>query len=127
MKTFAMAFTPGVIAGALTIFTSRLSLGVILHRFRERTPDTWRLENNVSYALSSALHFLACIVTATFFLCGRALARKSLRFGAIIWMTLAAPLAVATAIFIRLRPWVVVGQLLDWPALLPLGGRAPKS
>ncbi len=122
MKTLEMAFVPGAIAGVLTIFTSWLWMGVIFHRFQKLTPATWRAENNVSYALSAAIHFVACIALATLFLLvallpGNIFAgglQGAFRFGALIWMALAAPFAIEAAIFIRLHPWVVVGQLLDW-------------
>ncbi|MBA3963717.1 MAG: hypothetical protein H0X40_17705 [Chthoniobacterales bacterium] len=122
MKTLEMALIPGAIAGVLAIFTSWLWMGVIFHRFQRLTPDTWRPENNGSYALSAAIHFGACIAIATLFLFvafrpGNTFAgglRGAFRFGALIWMALAAPFAIEAAIFIRLHPWVVVGQLLDW-------------
>jgi hypothetical protein len=122
MKTFEMAIVPGAIAGIVSVFTSWLWMGVIFHRFQKRTPNTWRAEGNRSYALSAAIHFVACIAIATLFLL---VARTqggvftgglhgALRFAALIWMAIAAPLAIEASIFINLHPWVVVGQVLDW-------------
>jgi hypothetical protein len=121
MKTLTMALVPGAIAGVVSIFTSWLWMGVIFHRFQIRTPNTWRPENNRSYALSSAIHFAACIAIATLFLLvvqnGGVFAGGmpgALRFGALIWMAVAAPLAIEAAVFVNLHPWVVVGQVVDW-------------
>lgn len=122
MNAFSSALLPGAIAGLVTIFTSWLWMGVIFHPYQARTPETWRPEGNLSYLLSSAIHFLACIAIATllqlvvaggsgFFGQG---VLGALRFGALIWMALAAPLAIDAGVFIKLHPWVVVGQLLDW-------------
>ena len=122
MYAFQTALLPGVIAGLLCIFTSWLWMGVIFHRFQKRTPDSWRIENNLSYILSSAIHVLACIAIATlyrlvspgsdaFFVPGIV---GAMRFGALIWMAIAAPLAIDAGVFVKLHPWVIVGQLLDW-------------
>ncbi len=121
MKTLQMALVPGAIAGLVSIFTSWLWMGVVFHRFQMRTPNTWRPENNRSYALSSAIHFAACIAIATLFLLvartGGVFAgglQGALRFAAVIWMAVAAPLAIEAAVFVNLHPWVVVGQVVDW-------------
>jgi len=122
MNTLRMAVVPGVIAGVVSIFTSWLWMGVIFHRFQAQTPNTWRPENNRSYAISSAIHFLACIAIATLFIL---VARTqmgpfadgihgALRFAAVIWMVIAAPLAIDAAVFINMHPLVLIGQLLDW-------------
>jgi energy-coupling factor transporter transmembrane protein EcfT len=68
MKTLQLALAPGAIAGVLAIFTSWLWMGVVFHRYQKLTPNTWRPENNRSYALSSAITFLSCIAIATLFL-----------------------------------------------------------
>lgn len=121
MKTLQMALAPGAIAGLVSIFTSWLWMGVVFHRFQMRTPNTWRPENNRSYALSSAIHFAACIAIATLFLLvartGGVFAdglQGALRFAAVLWMAVAAPLAIEAAVFVNLHPWVVVGQVVDW-------------
>jgi hypothetical protein len=122
LTAFRSALAPGLIAGVVTIFTSWLWMGVIFHRYQRLTPDTWRLENNFSYLLSSVIHFFACVFLATlfrltasggsgFFAMGM---EGALRFGALVWMAIAAPLAIDAAIYIKLDSRVVVGQLLDW-------------
>lgn len=121
MKTLTMALLPGAIAGVISIFASWLWVGVIFHPFQIRTPNTWRAENNRSYALSSMIHFAACIAIAALFLM---VARNggifadgiegALLFAALIWMAIAAPLAIEAAIFVNLHPWVVIGQMVDW-------------
>jgi hypothetical protein len=120
MKTLQLALAPGAVAGIGSIFTSWLWMGVVFHRFQKQTPNTWRPENNRSYTLSSAIHFLTCIAIATVFLLvarmGGVFAGGlpgALRFAAVAWMALAAPSIVGAAIFINLNPWVVVGQVVD--------------
>jgi hypothetical protein len=97
-------------------------MGLIFHRYQARTPESWRRENNLSYGLSSAIHIFACIVAAVLFrlvvadgnLFFGAGVLGALRFGALLWMAMAAPLAIDAGVFVRLHPWVVVGQLIDW-------------
>ena len=120
MKTLQLALAPGAIAGILSIFTGWLWMGVVFHRFQKLTPNTWRPENNRSYALSSAISFLTCIAIATVFLLvarmGGVFAGGlpgALRFAAVTWMALAAPVIVNAAVFINLHPWVVVGQVVN--------------
>jgi hypothetical protein len=123
LHAFRDALLPGVIAAFVCIFTSWLWMGVIFHRYQALTPNSWRTENNVSYALSSAIHLLAALAIATLFLLVVATGKSGffgtgilggLRFGALVWLAIAAPLAIDAGVFIRLHPLVVVGQLLDW-------------
>lgn len=122
MGSLKLALVPGAIAGVISIFTSWLWMGVIFHRFQQRTPNTWRPEGKSSYAISSILHFLACIGIATLFLM---VARSygglfmggpnhAILFGVLLWAVIAAPFAIDAAVYINLHPLVVVGQLLDW-------------
>jgi hypothetical protein len=120
MKTLQLALAPGAIAGIVSIFTSWIWMGVVFHRFQKLTPNTWRLENNRSYTLSSAIHFLTCIAIATVFLLVVRMGgvfsggcAGALRFAAVSWMALAAPVVIDAAIFVNLHPWVVVGQVVD--------------
>jgi hypothetical protein len=120
MKTLEMAFGPGAIAGILAIFTSWFWLGFVFHRFQRLTPNTWRPENNRSYLLSSTITFLSCIAIATVFLLvarmGGVFAGGcvgALRFAAVSWIALSAPLIVNGAVFINLHPWFVVGQVVN--------------
>jgi hypothetical protein len=120
MNTLQLALAPGAIAGIVSIFTSWIWMGVVFHRFQKITPNTWRLENNRSYTLSSAIHFLTCIAIATLFLLvarmGGVFAGGfggALRFAAVSWMALAAPVVIDAAVFVNLHPWVVVGQVVD--------------
>ena len=120
MQTLQLALAPGAIAGILSIFTGWLWMGVVFHRFQRLTPNTWRLENSRSYALSSAITFLSCIAIATVFLLvarmGGVFAGGlpgALRFAAVMWIALAAPLVVNAAVFINLHPWFVVGQVVN--------------
>ena len=38
----------------------------------------------------------------------------ALRFGAAIWIALAAPVIIEAAIYVRLHSMVVLGQVIDW-------------
>src|SRR5205814_6447224 len=120
MKTLQLALAPGAIAGILAIFTSWFWMGFLFHRFQRLTPNTWRLENNRSYLLSSIITFLSCIAIATVFLLvarmGGVFAGGcigALRFAAVCWIALSAPLIVNAAVFINLHPGLVVGQVVD--------------
>lgn len=113
---------PGLIAGVLSILTSWLWMGVVFHRFQNRTPETWRRETGLSYAAASAVHVLAAIAIAIFF---SVLKRHApglfetgmpcaVAFALTVWVVFAIPIVLDAAIFIRLHPLVVLGQLLDW-------------
>ena len=114
--------TPGLIAGLLSIFTSWLWMGVIFHRFQNRTPETWRRETGLSYLASSAVHVLAAIAIAIFFSVLKQHApglfetgmHCAVAFALTVWVVFALPIILDAAIFIRLHPLVVAGQLLDW-------------
>jgi len=113
---------PGLIAGVLSVFTSWLWMGVIFHSFQKRTPDTWRRESGLSYAASSAIHILAALAIAIFFVVLRQHAPDLfasgihcvVAFAFTLWAVLALPIILEAAIFIKLHPLVVLGQLLDW-------------
>jgi hypothetical protein len=120
MKTLQLALAPGAIAGIITIFTSWFWLGAVFHRYQRLTPNTWRPENNRSYTISSLITFLSCIAIATVFLLvarmGGVFAGGcvgALRFAAVAWMALTAPVVINAAVFINLHPWVVVGQVVN--------------
>src|SRR6476646_5068400 len=120
MKTLQLALAPGVVAGIIAVFTSWFWMGFVFHRYQRLTPNTWRPENNRSYMLSSAVTILACIAIATVFLLvarmGGVFAGGlpgALRFAAVAWMALAAPIIVDAAIFINFHPWFVVGQVVN--------------
>ncbi|HZE14154.1 MAG TPA: hypothetical protein VE086_10370, partial [Chthoniobacterales bacterium] len=105
MKTLQLAFAPGAIAGILAIFTSWFWLGFVFHRYQQLTPNTWRPENSRSYMLSSTITFLSCLAIATVFLLvarmGGVFAGGcvgALRFAAVCWMALSAPLIVNAAV-----------------------------
>jgi hypothetical protein len=38
----------------------------------------------------------------------------ALRFAAVIWIALVAPVAIEAAIYVRMHSMVVVGQVVDW-------------
>jgi hypothetical protein len=122
MNTLRAALVPGLIAGVISIFTSWLWMGVIFHRFQKATPGTWRPEGPRNYVGASLLHLFAAIGIACLFtlivrfnvaifaagLCG------SLLFAFAIWGAMSLPIILESALFVRLHPFVVLGQLLDW-------------
>jgi hypothetical protein len=122
MNTLRDAVVPGLIAGVVSIFTSWLWMGVIFHRYQQETPDTWRPEGSRSYMAASLLHVFAAFGIACLFVLimrfdiaffGAGLV-GSLRFALCIWGAISLPMILESAIFIRLHPMVVLGQLLDW-------------
>ena len=116
------ALLPGLLAGVLSIFTSWFWMGFLFHRFQQLTPNTWRRETGMSYALSSALHVLAAIGIAVLFaIVTRAQSvyfpagiQGAFTFGFVCWGAFALPIVLEGAVFINLHPLVVVGRLLDW-------------
>jgi len=122
MNTLRSALAPGLIAGVISIFTSWLWMGAIFHRFQKETPSTWRAEGPRNYIVASLLHILAalgiaCLSTLivrfniTFFAAGII---GGIRFALCIWGAMSLPIILESALFIRLHPFVVLGQLLDW-------------
>jgi hypothetical protein len=120
MNTLQLALAPGAIAGIAAIFTSWFWMGLVFHRYQRSTPNTWRPENSRSYMLSSTITFLSGIAIATVFLLVARMGGVfsggcvgALRFAAVCWMALSAPLIVNAAVFINLHPWFVVGQVVN--------------
>ena len=122
MNTLRAAIVPGLIAGVVSLFTSWFWMGLVFHRYQRATPETWGPEGPRNYALSSlvrvfsavAFSFLYVLVArfhVDFFADGMA---GALRFAAVIWIALAAPVAIEAAIYVRMHSMVVVGQVLDW-------------
>jgi hypothetical protein len=122
MSTLRTALAPGLIAGVISVFGSWLCMGVIFHRYQKETPNTWRAEGPRSYAMASLLHLIAALGIACLFVLmvrfkvsifpvGLA---GSIRFALCIWGAISLPIILESALFIRLHPFVVVGQLLDW-------------
>ena len=122
MNTLRAALVPGLIAGITSAFTSWLWMGVIFHRYQRATPEIWRAEGPRNYVLSSVVRVLSAIAIAvlyvfvarfhvTWFSDGMI---GAFRFAAAIWMALAAPVAIESAIYIRMHSMVVLGQVIDW-------------
>ncbi len=122
MTTLRAAIVPGLIAGVVSILSSWFWMAVVFHRYQRATPETWRPEGPRNHALSAivrvfsaiAISFLYVLVArfhVGFFADGIV---GALRFAAIIWIALAAPVAIEAAIYVRLHSMVVVGQVIDW-------------
>jgi hypothetical protein len=122
MDILRAAFVPGLIAGIISVFTSWLWMGVIFHRYQRATPEIWRAEGPRNYALSSIVRVLSAIAIAVLyvFVVRFHIAWFSdgtvgaFRFAAAIWMAVAAPVAIESAIYIRMHSMVVLGQVIDW-------------
>jgi len=122
MDILRAAFVPGLIAGIISVFASWLWMGVIFHRYQRSTPEIWRAEGPRNYALSSLVRVLSAIAIAVLYVF---VARfhvgwfsggivGAFRFAAAIWMAMAAPVAVESAIYIRMHSMIVLGQVIDW-------------
>jgi len=122
MNTLRAALVPGLIAGIISILTSWLWMGVIFHRYQRATPEIWRAEGPRNYALSSIVRVLSAIAIAVLYVL---VARfhvglfsdgiaGAFRFAAAIWIAFAAPVAIESAIYVRMHSMVVLGQVIDW-------------
>jgi hypothetical protein len=119
------AVFPGVIAGVVSIFASWLWMAVIFHRYQRETPNTWRQEGTRSYVAASLLHVFAAIGVASLVTLvvrfhvasfGEGIV-GNLRFALCVWAAIGFPIILESAVFVRLHPFVVLGQLLDWLTL----------
>jgi len=122
MNTLRAALAPGLIGGIISIFGSWFWMAVVFHRFQKQIPETWRPEGPRNYIGASLLHLvaamgIACLGTLMIRfnvgIFGPGLA-GSTRFALTIWGAISLPIIVESALFIRLHPLVVIGQLLDW-------------
>lgn len=117
----ARIVTAGAVDGVLSIFTSWLITGYLFHGYQRLTPDTWRPEGPKQYALSSAVQVLAGGVVGLLFFATGGVARlvtggwlaTGLAFGLIAWISLACPVILTNAVYVRLHRGVVIGLLLD--------------
>ena len=122
MNTLRAAIVPGFIAGIVSIFTSWFWMGLVFHRYQRATPETWRPEGPRNYALSSLVRVLSAIaISALYVLVARFQVSffadgmvGALRFAALIWIALSAPVAIEAAIYVRMHSMVVLGQVIDW-------------
>src|SRR5438105_11977771 len=116
MNTLRAALVPGLIAGIISILTSWLWMGVIFHRYQRVSPEIWRPEGPRNYALSSIVRVLSAIAIAVLYLF---VARfhvpwfsdgivGAFRFAAAVWMALAAPVAIESAIYIRVHSMIAL-------------------
>jgi hypothetical protein len=122
MNTLRAAIVPGLIAGVVSILSGWFWMGVVFHRYQRATPDTWRPEGPRNYALSSIVRIFSAIAISCiyvlvtrfhvgFFADG---ILGALRFAAVVWIALAAPVAIEAAIYVRMHSMVVLGQVIDW-------------
>lgn len=113
---------PGLVAGVLSVIASWFWMAIVFHRYQRATPEIWRPEGSSNYMLSSIVRILAAIAIAVVYVL---IARfqvgffaeglvGALRFAAVIWIAVAAPVAIETAIYVRIHSMVVLGQVIDW-------------
>lgn len=122
MNTLPAAILSGLIAGIASIFTSWFWMGFVFHRYQRATPETWRPEGPRNYVLSALVRVVASVAIAVVYLLvarvhvsffGDGL-MGALRFAAVIWIALAAPVAIEAGIYVRIHSMVVLGQVIDW-------------
>ena len=97
-------------------------MGLVFHRYQRAIPETWGPEGPRNYALSSLVRvFSAVVISFLYVLVARFQVGffadgivGALRFAAVIWIALAAPVAIEAAIYVRMHSMVVVGQVIDW-------------
>ena len=122
MNTLRAALVPGLIAGVVSLFTSWFWMGLVFHRYQRATPETWGPEGPRNYALSSLVRvFSAIVISFLYVLVARFQVgffadgiTGALRFAAVLWIAVAAPVAIEAAIYVRMHSMVVVGQVIDW-------------
>jgi hypothetical protein len=128
MNTLRAAFVPGLIAGILSIVTSWFWMGLVFHRFQNETPGTWRPEGPRSYLAACSIRFVAAMAVASLFTLVIRFhvanfvpdAASALRFALALWGAISLPMILEGAVFIRLHPLVIVGQLVDWLTIMIL-------
>jgi len=78
-----------------------------------RTPQLRTLQSGtgLSAIAISALYVLVARFQVGFFADGMV---GALRFAALIWIALSAPVAIEAAIYVRMHSMVVLGQVIDW-------------
>src|SRR5438105_14026660 len=97
-------------------------MGVIFHRYQRATAEIWRTEGPRNYALSSIVRVLSAMAIAMLYVLVAHFHLPwfsdgivgAFRFAAAIWMALAAPVAIESAVYVRMHSMVVLGQVIDW-------------
>ncbi len=111
----------GAVGGLISIFSSWFITGYLFHQYQRLTPETWRAEGPLQYALSSAVQVVAGMALGLLFfatgglshLAARGWLSSGILFGLVAWLALACPVLVTNAIYVRLHRGVVAGLLLD--------------
>ena len=111
----------GGVGGLVSVFTSWLIIGALFHRYQRLTPDTWRPEGPAQYATSSLVQVLAgAAFGLLWYVTGGASAviqtgwlARGLAFGAVVWLAVACPIHLISAVYVRLHKGHVAGALLD--------------
>jgi len=94
----------------------------VFHRYRGRTPGTYRVSRGRRYPLIWSAIVLAAFAYAFFFVVTGGIGWLNVRqwvqigalFGACAWAALILPVVLSLAIFVNLHRGVVIGLLLDW-------------
>lgn len=111
-----------VISAAVGIAVDWLVSLKLFHRYRRRTPDTYRPAARRRHVLMWSSIVLAAFTYAIFFAVTGGIGwlnvtqwvRIGVLFGVGCWMALALPLVLWLSVFINLHRGVIIGLLIDW-------------
>jgi len=115
-------FLAAVISAVVGIAVDWLVSLKLFHRYRGRTPNTYRPSAHRRHGLMWSSIVLAAFTYAVFFAITGGIGwlnvtqwvRMGVLFGVGCWMALALPLVLSLSVFINLHRGVVIGLLMDW-------------
>jgi len=121
-NTLMQVVLAAVISAAVGITVDWLVSLKLFHRYRSRTPGTYRPPARRRFALMWSSIVLAAFTYAVFFAITGGIGwlnvsqwvRIGILFGVGCWMALALPLVLSLSVFINLHRGVVIGLLIDW-------------
>ena len=111
----------GLSSALAAVFFSYIFSVWIFHRFRKRTPATWRRERGRNYLLGIGADFLFGFAFAGFFALvggiGRFNTSQWVKMGSLFgfgcWAAIALPMLLTMSIFVNFHRGVVFGFVLD--------------
>ena len=121
-NTLMRIILAAVISAVVGIAVDWLVSLKLFHRYRSRTPDTYRPAARRRPALMWSAIILAAFTYAIFFAVTGGIGwlnvtqwvRIGILFGIGCWMALALPLVLSLSVFVNLHRGVVIGLLVDW-------------
>jgi hypothetical protein len=116
-------------AGLASAMTDWFFAGILFHEKYKAYPEVWRNSGgkgeNIAVAWSIVLGFFTCAMFIyavwAFDIIGW---HKALLFSVLIWASVAVPLLITNALFIKLHPLVVTSNALSWLVKLMLAASA---